>query len=97
MRNLILCFAPALKNVQSDHPADATMLAFYYCAVGLRIDQIFRYCICIDTKSSIFDISFDILCKVRKIVVRVIITNITIELLVVYIDLLCNFHTVYSF
>ena len=27
--------------------------------LGLRIDQIFRYNMCIDTKCSVFDISFD--------------------------------------
>ena len=68
----------------------------HYYLLGLHINQISRCDICIDTKWPIFNISFDTLCKMRKIVVHVIITDITIVLPFVYIHLLCNFHTVYS-
>ena len=35
--------------------------------LGLGINQFFRYDICIDTKSSIFDISFDIYARQEEL------------------------------
>ena len=45
--------------LQSVHPSVSSIYPSIYL-LGLGIDQFFRYDICIDTKWSVFDISFDI-------------------------------------